>query len=99
MPLPNPAATVAALRSPALESVEDLRTLLEWCRSYADSVGRPSPSEVMFSLPELRSQTRDEELEQHVELVEQYRAIGVTWLNVQPHAESVDAAEQQLHRY
>jgi probable F420-dependent oxidoreductase len=99
MPLPNPAATAAALRSPALETVDDLSRLLDWCRSYAQSVGRPPPSEVMFSLPPLRTQTSDEELQIHLDLIEQYRAIGVTWLNLELHAPSVEAAQGLLVRY
>lgn len=99
MPLPNPAATAATLRSPALESVADLGNLLEWCRSYAESVGRPAPAKVMFSLPSLSSKTQAGELEHYADLVEQYRAIGVTWMNVELHAESVEEAQQLLRQF
>jgi probable F420-dependent oxidoreductase len=99
MPLPNPAASANALRSPPLESPEDLAAMLTWCAEYADSVGRPAPAEVMFALPPFRSGDSDQVLREHADLTRRFRDIGVTWLSVGIHADSVSETQRLIERY
>jgi probable F420-dependent oxidoreductase len=48
VPMPNPARFAARRRTPALESLDDLRASLEYARLHAASVGRSAPLEVVF---------------------------------------------------
>jgi probable F420-dependent oxidoreductase len=99
MPLPNPAASASALRSPPLESPEDLAAMLISCAEYADSVGKPGPSEVMFALPPFRSGDSDQVLRDHADLTRQCRDIGVTWMSVALLADSVMETQRLIERY
>jgi probable F420-dependent oxidoreductase len=47
-PMPNPARSARRRRSPALESLEDLRASLAYAAGHAVAVGRDAPLEVVF---------------------------------------------------
>jgi probable F420-dependent oxidoreductase len=47
-PMPNPSKSAKRRRSPALESLDDLRGLLDYARAHAATVGRADPLEVVF---------------------------------------------------
>jgi probable F420-dependent oxidoreductase len=81
VPMPNPAATVARRRSPALETIADLRGRIEHASDLAASIGRVAPLTVASSLVGLQvgtAATNDED--RLVETAEQLAEIGVTYL-------------------
>ena len=47
-PMPNPARAAGRRRTPALESIADLRLRLAYAREHAEEVGRTAPLEVVF---------------------------------------------------
>ena len=50
MPMPNPAKYAARRRSPALESLDDIRSGVDYAAKHAASVGRETPIGVMYAL-------------------------------------------------
>ena len=50
MPMPNPAKYAERRRSPALESLDDIRRGIEYAREHAAKVGRETPIGVMYAL-------------------------------------------------
>ncbi len=50
MPMPNPAKYAARRRSPALESLDDVKAGIAYARDYAESMGRSAPLGVMYAL-------------------------------------------------
>jgi probable F420-dependent oxidoreductase len=48
MPMPNTARTAERVRSPVLESLDDLRARVERLREFAAGAGRTTPVDVMF---------------------------------------------------
>lgn len=47
-PMPSPARFARRLRTPGLETLDDLRARLEYAREHASTVGRRDPLEVVF---------------------------------------------------
>lgn len=50
VPMPNPARTAERRHSPALETLDDLRSRVAYARSHAEAVGRTRPLTIAFSL-------------------------------------------------
>jgi probable F420-dependent oxidoreductase len=50
MPMPNPAKYATRRRSPALESLEDVKAGIAYAKEYGGSVGRTTPIGVMYAL-------------------------------------------------
>lgn len=50
VPMPNPARTAERRHSPAVETLDDLRSRISYAREYAESVGRRQPLTIAFSL-------------------------------------------------
>ncbi|HZN13799.1 MAG TPA: TIGR03619 family F420-dependent LLM class oxidoreductase [Acidimicrobiales bacterium] len=50
MPMPNPAKYAARRRSPALESLDDVKAGIAYAAEYGASVGRAAPIGVMYAL-------------------------------------------------
>ncbi len=50
MPMPNPAKYAERRRSPALESLDDVKAGIAYAQEYASSVGRTDPIGVMYAL-------------------------------------------------
>lgn len=48
VPMPNPARAVRRRRTPAIETVSDLRSRIAWARKEAERVGRTNALEVVF---------------------------------------------------
>lgn len=79
-PMPNPASTAVRRRSPALETLDDLRERIAYAAEHARAVGRSAPLTVACSLGGLAMQTRGDGDELLVETAEQLAAAGVTYL-------------------
>ena len=90
MPMPNSAATAATLRSPVLETMDQLADMLTDCKEYADGVGLPGPTEIMYVLPGMAAGAGAGTFAPQLELARQARDLGVTWLAVGGHATSLD---------
>jgi probable F420-dependent oxidoreductase len=90
MPMPNSAATAATLRSPVLETMDQLAGMLTDCKEYADSVSLPGPTEIMYVLPGIAAGDGAGAFAAQLELARQARDVGVTWLSAGGHATSVD---------
>ncbi len=80
MPFPNPAAAAGALKTPAIESLDDLRTRVEYLHECAAELGRPVPSDICCAPMSLThfgagdldfGRVRDE--------LAALEALGVTW--------------------
>ncbi|WP_436772358.1 LLM class F420-dependent oxidoreductase [Yinghuangia sp. YIM S09857] len=48
LPMPAPAKASKSLKTPGIESLDDLRARLDYAREYAESVGRTDPIDVIF---------------------------------------------------
>jgi hypothetical protein len=48
VPMPSPARASGRLRTPGIETVDDLRARIDEAKAYAESVGRADPLEVAF---------------------------------------------------
>ncbi|NGN63640.1 LLM class F420-dependent oxidoreductase [Streptomyces sp. A7024] len=48
LPMPAPAKASRTLKTPGIESLDDLRSRLDYLREYAESVGRTDPVDVTF---------------------------------------------------
>jgi probable F420-dependent oxidoreductase len=96
MPLVNTAATAKHLRSPVMESMEDLARLLGLLHEEADRAGRTEPIEVMYWLPRA---PEPEAMDLHLELAEQARALGVTWLVLNGEGTTEETAREFIGQY
>jgi probable F420-dependent oxidoreductase len=96
MPLPNPRSTAHHLRSPALESLEDLAQLLDRVRSLAASSGRTDPIDVMYWLPPAREPGQ---MKRHVTLANKARDLGVTWVVVNGEGTTIAQAQTFVRQY
>ena len=95
LPLPNARANAHVLRSPALETVQDLADLLTDLRKRAAEVDKPAPERVMYFLPDLRV----EDFGEHVELAKQVQDLGVEWLFVNGQGRTRQEATDWIGRY
>jgi len=48
VPMPSPARAARRLRTPAIESVDDLRVRIEEAHAHAETIGRAAPLEIVF---------------------------------------------------
>ena len=95
LPLPNPRAHAHVLRSPALETVDDLAVLLNDLGKRAAEAQRPAPQRIMYFLPDLA----DADLRSHVELAHRVRDLGVEWLFVNGQGRTLGEARDWIARY
>jgi probable F420-dependent oxidoreductase len=86
VPFPNPAAMAKYTRTPAMETLDDLRRRLELAREHARAVERRTPLEVCYSLYSMASRAIDHG--EARERIAQLREVGVTWLTVGFHADT-----------
>jgi probable F420-dependent oxidoreductase len=85
VPMPNPARSASRRRTPALESLDDLRAGIAYARDHGEAVGREAPLDIqfmplgvdMFSAGGLDDHRA---VERMVESVAELAAAGVTWL-------------------
>ena len=85
-PFPNPTATSAALKTPKLETLDDLAIRLERAREYAAELGRTEPLDVCFAPTAHAASGRGGDLGQLREEVAALGALGVTHATVGSHA-------------
>jgi probable F420-dependent oxidoreductase len=81
LPFPNPQAASRALKTPAMESVADLKARLDYAHEHARVVGRTEPLEVCCALFS-RSLAKGDLGAQRAELA-QLAELGVGWVTVQ----------------
>ena len=83
VPFFNPAAAGRAVRTPTLETFDELEERLSFLRTYAGEVGRSAPMDVCFSLLSLRGQ--DQRGYDEVAVIEELarlEELGITWATV-----------------
>jgi probable F420-dependent oxidoreductase len=81
VPMPNPARSASRRRTPALESLDDLRAGIAYAREHAEAVGREAPLDVVFmplGIDMFNSGRLD--ADRVFESVEELASAGVTWL-------------------
>jgi probable F420-dependent oxidoreductase len=82
LPFPNPAQAVKRRRTPAMETLDDLRAGIAYAREYEAQVGRQTPIGVSFSLDGIEvPQTTTDPISAPVEIATQLAAAGVTDLS------------------
>jgi probable F420-dependent oxidoreductase len=85
VPMPNPARSAARRRTPALESLDDLRAGIAYAREHGEAVGREAPLDIQF-MPLGIDMFSVGRLDDHgaadgvVEGVAELAEAGVTWL-------------------
>lgn len=96
MPLPNPLSTARHLRSPPLETLDDLAVLLDRLHDLAAASGRTDPIDVMYWLPTVHE---PEEMIRHVDLAQRARELGVNWFVVNGQGTTIGDARRFVERY
>jgi probable F420-dependent oxidoreductase len=82
LPFPNPAQAVTRRRTPAMETLDDLRAGIAYARDYERKVGRMAPIGVSFSLGGIAvPHTSTDPTGASVEIATQLAAAGVTDLS------------------
>lgn len=83
LPMPSPAGATKLLRTPPLETLDDLRDRMGYLRAHCEKVGRTDPVDVVF-MPIGLDMFRDElpEAAPLVEHVREQADIGVTGLSI-----------------
>jgi probable F420-dependent oxidoreductase len=80
MPFPNPAAATKALKTPQIETIEELATRIGYAREHAAAIGRTEPLDICcapMSLTHFGSGSYDPS--EVADELEQLAALGVTW--------------------
>jgi len=96
LPLPNARASAHVLRSPALETLDDLAELLTDLRRRAEDAGKPAPDRVMYFLA---NATDDEGFRTHRETIARLPELGVDWVYVNGHGRTEKEALTWIERY
>ncbi len=97
LPLPNPSASSAMLRSRAMDGLDDFADYVGQLHAYAGEQGRPAPDRIMYSMP---GATSAEEMDAHVPLAAELRERGATQLVVNaPTTATLAEAEEWIARY
>jgi len=83
VPFPTPGIQPSAVRTAAMENLEDLTERIAYLRDYAKQVGRSEPLDICFmpfgfSMHDLK----EVDAERFAPVVEKLAAMGVTWLTV-----------------
>ena len=81
VPMPNPARSASRRHTPALESLDDLRTRIAYAREHGEAVGREASLDVMF-MPlgvDMFNSGRPD-ADRVVESAAELAGAGVTWL-------------------
>ena len=101
VPFPAPRGLAATARTVPLETLDDLRSMLEDLRRQAESAGR-DPSEIDVSFMTLAGgNPADDDFnpEAHLEALHDLARLGVTWCMVRMPSDSVSRALEALHHY
>jgi len=81
LPFPNPQAASRALKTPAMESVGDLKARLDYAHAHARAVGRTEPLAVCCALFS-RSLGRSADIGEQRDELAQLAELGVGWVTV-----------------
>lgn len=83
IPIPNPQSAVSRRRTPAIESLDDLRSRIEYARETIQGTGRTDPLEIStICIGTERFGTEQFSLDQVAQYAGALREAGVTYLNV-----------------
>jgi probable F420-dependent oxidoreductase len=96
MPVPNARATAHVLRSPALETMDDLAKLLGDLQRRASEAGRPAVDRVMYFLADLQA---GQGFDVHLEPARRAQDLGVSWLYVNGQGRTTAEATEWIDRY
>jgi probable F420-dependent oxidoreductase len=96
MPLVNTKDSAKHLRSPVMESMDDLARLLGLLHEHAERAGRTEPIEVMYWLPRAAD---PEGMKAHLDLAEAARELGVTWMVVNGEGKTANEARTFISDY
>jgi alkanesulfonate monooxygenase SsuD/methylene tetrahydromethanopterin reductase-like flavin-dependent oxidoreductase (luciferase family) len=80
VPFPNPAGMAKYTRTPAIETLDDLKARLAFARAHSMEIGRREPFDVCYSLVRMGAATLD--TGEARERVAALQEVGVTWLTV-----------------
>jgi probable F420-dependent oxidoreductase len=100
-PFPAPAALAGTTKTPVLETVDDLRGMLDDLWRRVDDTGRDRASiDVAFSTPEGGSPGSDDfDADRHLAALDELATLGVTWNSVGIPGDSFEHALEALERY
>ncbi len=101
VPFPAPRGLASTARTVPLETLDDLRTLLDDLWRQAEDAGR-DPAEIDVSFTTLTGGSpADEDFnpEAHLAALDDLAGLGVTWCMVRTPGDSVPHALEALHRY
>jgi len=96
LPMPLRRTPGSPHRVPAVETVEDLKVLIDEMREHADRIGRREPIEIVMSL---RMFPDDEPYPIQRERIEQLASVGVTQVTFNGDGRDLDEALDHLHGY
>ncbi len=83
IPIPNPRSAVSRRHTPAIESLDDLRSRIEYARETIQAAGRTDPLEIAtICIGTERFGTEQFSLDQVTQYASALREAGVTYLNV-----------------
>lgn len=101
VPFPAPRGLAATARTPPLETLEDLRGLLDDLWRQSESAGRdPTELDVSFTTMAGGSPADDDfNPEAHLEALDDLAELGVTWCAAHIPGDSLSHATDTLHRY
>ncbi|HZU80355.1 MAG TPA: LLM class F420-dependent oxidoreductase, partial [Acidimicrobiales bacterium] len=99
-PFPAPAQLARTARTRVLETLDDLAPMIEHLHRELDGQGRdPASVEVAFTTGRRGPGEPDFDAGEHLRVLEEMSAIGVTWNSVGIPGDSLDHAVDALHRY
>ncbi len=101
VPFLAPQYLAATARTPALETLDDLRKMLEYLWRQAETVGR-DPTEIDVSFTTLKGgNPADDDFnpDAHLEALNDLGELGVTWCMVRVPGDSLAHATETLQRY
>jgi probable F420-dependent oxidoreductase len=96
LPMPLKRVPGSAHKVPAIETVEDLRVLIDEMLEYADRIGRTEPIEIVMSL---RMFPDDEPYPVMRERIEQLASVGVTQVTFNGDGRDLEEALDHLRGY
>lgn len=101
VPFPAPRGLAATAKTPPLETVADLATLLDDLWQQVDEAGRDrSEIDVSFGTPAGGSPADDDfDAAAHLDGLAELASLGVTWSGVTTPGDSIDHAIETLERY
>jgi probable F420-dependent oxidoreductase len=99
-PMPSPARSARRLRTPGLETLDDLRDRIAYARQHAADIGRTQPLEIAFmplGLDMFANAALD--VDATVDALDQLASVGVTYAIVTLPAESRDELADSLRAF